>query len=126
MKNLMRYAGLRLMNLLRESSIKIGVSLNLDYSQSLSFWSGQWCLDSPSNRLPDTLYFHGVSANTSRVHRWGHRVIVVEFAPDGGGTTYVLDAGMEVSPEDVDSFIESLNADYHLIRPRQWAKENDN
>lgn len=99
-------------------------TVNCDASQSLSIWDGKWCLEGSGGRF-ETLYFDGVSAGASRVHRWGSRVIVVEFAPDGGGTTYVLKATSEVADADAKAFIASLS-DVWLRRYSQEAKENDN
>ena len=119
MKNLMRYAGLRLMMALRERAYMIGIELDLDASQSLSIWDGMWCLERSAFNI-ETLYFDGASASVSRVHRWGSRVIVVESAHDGGGTTYVLKAAREVAPVDASAFVTSISE-----RPQE-AKENDN
>ena len=119
MKNLMRYAGLRLMMALRERAYMIGIELDLDASQSLSIWDGMWCLERSAFNI-ETLYFDGASASVSRVHRWGSRVIVVEYAHDGGGTTYVLKADREVAPVDASAFVTSISE-----RPQE-AKENDN
>lgn len=95
---MIRLALLAAATIAQRVSITLCGLVELSYAQRIEHAPGPWHIGPGEHHLHDLLYAVDGEAEHARVYspqRIGPFVVVVEWAPDGGGTTRVFDARSE-------------------------------